>query len=393
MARKGLKRVRFTLDGKLYERTGKTLGEAHRKAADLRAKLERGENTASGNMSVRAWVDTWLETYKENSVGYGTYMSYKLYAGIIKDEIGSMRLRDVKDIHLQRIANMAAGKSKSYVSKLRITISAVFSHATASRLIPYNPADFKHLIKMPLAEEGIRRSITAFERSHILAVAAEHRAGLWLKLMLYAGLRPGECRALEWRHVDFNKRRISVESAVKASTSKIGKPKSKKSVRLIPIKNELCELLWEHRGDPFSSVLKNSGGERYTQSGLSNMWDSFKRQLDIHMGAKLYRNRIALSAVAPDLVAYCLRHTFCTDLQAAGVPLKVASYLMGHEDIRITANIYTDVTDEMIEDAHVKINLKGPDKRTLENMLKDTAQLINPDENNAKRGTNGGTDA
>lgn len=42
----------------------------------------------------------------------------------------------------------------------------------------------------------------------------------------------------------------------------------------------------------------------------------FKRELEIHMGAEVYRNQIIQSVVAPDLVPYCLRH-----LQRAGVPL------------------------------------------------------------------------
>lgn len=63
--------------------------------------------------------------------------------------------------------------------------------------------------------------------------------------------------------------------------------------------------------------------------------------MDIHMGAKLYRNKIIESKVAEDLTPYCLRHTFCTDLQKAGVPINVAKELMGHADIQTTANIYT----------------------------------------------------
>ena len=46
------------------------------------------------------------------------------------------------------------------------------------------------------------------------------------------------------------------------------------------------------------------------------------------------------SVLADDLVCYCLRHTFCTDLQKKGVPVDIAKYLMGHADIRTTANIY-----------------------------------------------------
>ena len=67
----------------------------------------------------------------------------------------------------------------------------------------------------------------------------------------------------------------------------------------------------------------------------------FKRDLDIQMGAKLERNKIIKSVVAPDLTPYCLRHTYCTDLQRAGVPINIAKELMGHADIQTTANIYT----------------------------------------------------
>ncbi len=55
--------------------------------------------------------------------------------------------------------------------------------------------------------------------------------------------------------------------------------------------------------------------------------------------------------VAPDLVPYCLRHTYCTDLQAKGIPLKTASYLMGHSSIKVTADIYTHITDDAINEA------------------------------------------
>jgi site-specific recombinase XerD len=55
-------------------------------------------------------------------------------------------------------------------------------------------------------------------------------------------------------------------------------------------------------------------------------------------------------------VLYCLRHTYCTDLQRAGVPLNIAKYLMGHNDISVTANIYTHTTDDDINSAAKKIN-------------------------------------
>lgn len=60
--------------------------------------------------------------------------------------------------------------------------------------------------------------------------------------------------------------------------------------------------------------------------------------------------------VAPDLVPYCMRHTYCTDLQAAGVPINVAKELMGHSDIKTTSAIYTHSTDVAINHAADMIN-------------------------------------
>lgn len=60
--------------------------------------------------------------------------------------------------------------------------------------------------------------------------------------------------------------------------------------------------------------------------------------------------------VADDLVPYCFRHTFCTDLQDAGVPINVARDLMGHSDISITAKIYTHQTDIAFNAAREAMN-------------------------------------
>jgi len=70
----------------------------------------------------------------------------------------------------------------------------------------------------------------------------------------------------------------------------------------------------------------------------------------------VYRNQIKLSVLAPDLEPYCLRHTFCTDLEVDGVPINVARYLMGHKDISVTSKIYTHTTGKVIEDARSKMN-------------------------------------
>lgn len=87
------------------------------------------------------------------------------------------------------------------------------------------------------------------------------------------------------------------------------------------------------------------------------MWRDFILAMNKEMGGINEKNDILIRTVADDLVPYCLRHTFCTDLQDAGVPINVAKELMGHSDISVTSKIYTHRSDISFEKALEKMNL------------------------------------
>ena len=90
---------------------------------------------------------------------------------------------------------------------------------------------------------------------------------------------------------------------------------------------------------------------------MRKLWLSFKRQLNIEMGCKVKNHTVIPPyRVADDLVPYCLRHTYCTDLQDAGVPINLAKEFMGHSNISITAKIYTHGTALSFNNALSSIN-------------------------------------
>ena len=337
-----MKYVRKTAryNGKKYEAYGKTELEAMTKLAEKLAAAKRGEELISGAMSVDSWYAQWKAAYKDpkglTAKSLGMYD--EKYNGYIGPVIGHMKLRDVKDIHLQRILNGQAGKSASHVKKLRMVMQEMFKRARQSRLIPYDPAE---LLELPAMTEGKRRSITDAERAAILDVAEWHRSGLWVLTLLYTGMRPGETAALNWADVDFEHNEIHVHAALESGTGRVKGPKTEAGVRDIPIHAELLPRLQAARGKPFEPVFPNAAGAHMDDATMYRRWRAFIREMDIHMGAKVYRNKIIKSVIAKDLTPYCLRHTFCTDLQRAGVPLNVAKELMGNSDIQMTSNIYT----------------------------------------------------
>lgn len=329
-------------NGKKYEATGIDDLDALTKLSEKIAAAKRGEEVIGGSMTVNAWYAKWKATYKDpkgltkKSLG----MYDEKYNGYIKPRIGILKMKDVRDIHLQRILNDQAGKSASHVKKVRIVLQEMFKRARQSRIIPYDPAE---LLELPSSTSGKRRSLTDAERASVLAVAETHRSGLWILTLLYTGMRPGETAALTWNDVDFGNNEIHVHAAKESGSNEIKGPKTAAGVRDIPIHAALLPKLKEAgRGKrPFDIVFPTQAGGRQNENSLRRLWTGFKRDLDIYMGAELKRNEIVKSVVSPDLVPYCLRHTFCTDLQRAGVPLNVAKELMGHSDIQTTANIYT----------------------------------------------------
>lgn len=327
------------LNGKKYEATGKTELEAMTKLAEKLAAARRGEELVSGSMTVNAWYIQWKSTYKDpkgltpKSLG----MYDEKYNGYIKPFIGHMKLKDVKDIHLQRLLNAEAGKSKSHVEKIRRVLREMFSRARKSRLIPYDPAED---LELPAAKDGSHRSLTDEERKVLLKVAETHPAGLYILTLLYTGMRPGEAAALNWADVDFDHNEIHIHAALESGTGRCKGPKTEAGIRDIPIHAALLPRLLAARRDPFEPVFTGQAGHRLNSNSQYRQWSTFKRAMDIAMGAKVKRNKVVESKIAPDLTPYCLRHTFATDCARAGVPLETVRWLLGHADISTTANIY-----------------------------------------------------
>lgn len=57
----------------------------------------------------------------------------------------------------------------------------------------------------------------------------------------------------------------------------------------------------------------------------------------------------------PKITPHVFRHTFCTNMAAAGMDAKTLQYLMGHADIGVTLNVYTHATYDLAEQQMAKI--------------------------------------
>lgn len=346
----------FRYNGKQYKVYGKTEEEAITKKVETLGELKRGEKTSGENTPLDQWFAEWLALYKASSgITEKSQKQYEeLYVRFLQPTLGRKKLKDIKSIELQRILNNNAGKSYSYLKKIESLMKQLFSRARKARMIVYDPAED---LVLPSYTKGERRSLTEYEKEVFLKVEPTVRGAVIFYAMLCTGMRPGELIALQWQDVNFGSGQINVCRALESGSYKTIKgPKTAAGRRVIPMQDELRRRLLELRGNAADGpVFVNQAGHMHTLTTFQRLWNAVKRAMDIEMGATVYRNQIVQSVVAPDLVPYCFRHTFCTDLQRAGVPVNVAKELMGHSDISVTANIYTHRDNELLHDSIAKL--------------------------------------
>ena len=151
---------------------------------------------------------------------------------------------------------------------------------------------------------------------------------LGILLSYYAGLRIGEVCGLKWCDIDLNKGIIKVERTVQriyenGSTRLImDTPKSRRSVREIPLPVFLVETLKRFKADDSAYVL--SGTEKLTEP----------RTLQYRFKALLKK------ADLPSINYHSLRHMFATNCIALGFDVKTLSELLGHATVETTLNRY-----------------------------------------------------
>ena len=158
---------------------------------------------------------------------------------------------------------------------------------------------------------------------------------LGILIALYTGVRLGELCALQWQDIDFESGVLHITKTLqriknvdsnsnKKTKMVIDVPKSKKSIREIPLPTYLLCLLkkWEKNQPKANYVL--SGKEKYIDPRVYQ--DNFKQYLEL---AKVQEHTI-----------HALRHTFATNAVARGFDVKNLSEILGHSSVRFTLEKY-----------------------------------------------------
>lgn len=337
----------------------KSLQDFKEKLRQSQNMRDCGYNFDAKNMTVQQWAEQWYKVYKKPNVRSGSQQNYEIdLKKHIYPAIGHILLSEIKPVHLQNLLNQFEGKSTSHARKIKLTLEQIFRRAYVDGMILRNPAE---TLTMPNTVSGERRPVTDDERNAIIKTSESHRAGLWVLTMLYAALRPEETVPLMWSDIDLTpgNESVTVRRATEFVHNRpvIKKPKGKdkkqgkEAERTIPIPPELSQRLKEAPRNSLYVFPAVESGAMMTKTYIRKLWHSFHRDVDINMGATLYRNKITVHAFDQAVTPYYLRHTCCTDWFEKGLDLKTVQYLMGHADIKTTANIYMHFMDRSLKNA------------------------------------------
>lgn len=329
-------RKTFTFKGKRYVVRADTKLELGKKLERKLAELKADEQKES-NILVKDWTERCIELYKTNQSEITRKKYLQRINHCILERIGDMRVKDVTPMHCQMVMNYQNGKSRTQVNEVYQALKFIFSHAVFNEVISKDPT--LTLIK-PKATQNHRRALNDLERSVFLKVAPTDRKFYSFLLMYYCGCRPLEatnCKGSDLFVVD-GQPMLHIRGT-----------KTKNADRNVPIPPELWQLI---KNTPKNEYIALHRGLYIDPDTRTRVWYTLWRAMNEEAGVKRFRNAIVPPFPIPkELTPYCLRHDFCTNLARRGIDIRIAQRLMGHSDIKLTANVYTHIDDTAIIDA------------------------------------------
>jgi len=366
--------------------SGKSQKEVIRKKKELEASIQKGTYVEKTNTTFGAYLKTWLSK-KKNKVSDKNFdtLEYHVYEHIIPS-IGHVKIQKltkpmIDDMYADKYESGRldgkGGLSPSTIKHLHETIRMSLNDAVIDGYITKNPSlNCNIKFKKNTAK---KKYYTSEEQLKIIeAINTESTTELLILTDMLTGLRKGEIIALTWNDIDFENLSIHVNKSITQFKNRDGEgnnyvreikePKTKSSKRHVPITEELAMLLEEHKqkmimdnneagrsNDEYNIVFQSMNGTYLMQANVSRSW----------------RNVLKRASVDP-VSFHGIRHSYATRLAENNVHPKVTQSLMGHSTISTTLDIYSHVSNKMVDSS----------RETLANLFKlDSINLSTPAKN------------
>lgn len=252
-------------------------------------------------------------------------------------ELGTPIINEFADYKLKYgKINGIGGLSAKSVHDILVVMRSVTKYAERE----YGFRNPMRNISMPKSESKGAEVFNKEERGKLHAYLQHNltNSNLGILLTMYSGLRIGELCALTWNDVDFQGGVIHVTKAVQRvadnsdgqkTTIAVTSPKSKTSVRDIPIPAFILKIMKNSKHSSNGYILSETNKPVEPRT-MQNRFKAVLRECGIR-----------------DANFHLLRHTYATVCIESGFDAKAVSELLGHSNVNITLNRYVHSSMEM----------------------------------------------
>lgn len=352
-------------DGKRVALYALTAQELFEKVEEAKRQIEEAVFHRT-TPTVKEYCEKWLEMQSAN-IRFTTLTDYqsKVKNYIIKP-LGHMYLAAVTSDDVKLAMVPVSKKSASVYRSVQMLFKLIFTSAVDSKLIASSPCEkLRSTGGIPQKE---REALTDEQAANLLAAINGLPPYGFVMIGLYAGLRREEILGLQWDCV-FLDDKTPYLSVRRAWHSEHNRPvistelKTAAAKRDIPLPPQLTECLRELKAASTSDyVISNSDGGPLSYTQFKRVWQyivtrSTKERTYVRYvnGQKIYRtvspvlgekaahNNKVVYSLDFQVTPHQLRHTYITNLIHASVDPKTVQYLAGHENSKITMDIYAKV--------------------------------------------------
>ena len=361
------------VEGNRISLYGKTRAELYDK--EMQAWEQIGNDRLCRNSpTVSDYCENWLKTQSLHirTTTLADYTS-KVKRYII-GPLGNRRIANVTLDDIQIALIPVSQRSASVYKSVVVLCKAIFRSAKDSRIILDDPT-----IHLSAKGGGTpKKEITALtddQVNRLLDAVRDLPPYVFVMLGLYAGLRREEILALQWDSVylDVEAPYLTVRRAWHTEHNRpiiLNELKTNAAARSIPLPNCLAECLREAKSNSTSEyVIENSDGEPLSYTQFKRLWQYVTTRTTKERSYYKYENGIRVKHIVTPILGktaarnphvtysldfvvtpHQLRHTYITNLIHASVDPKTVQYLAGHENSRITMDIYAKAKYNRPED-------------------------------------------
>ena len=332
-------------------RTAKTLSEAKTILKRLHAEKLEGRATVIRPDTVLTYGLDWIHNVKAMHVRPSTAYDYEdRLRRTVAPYLGHVRLVDLTARQVEQwMADLhRAGLHPLTINGARQVLNAMCKHAARTGVIPHNPvASTDPIRRPPGGATRVREAWTVEEAARVVEASRERPAlEVFVALMLYAGLRPGEAMGLRWCDVDAGalqvtgtlkqERRILPDGKGVVRTTR-NAPKTAASWRLLPMHPALKSAL--DRQQMRQSVSAVSQGPNWHDEGyvVTSRIGTPVSASNLRRMYKAFLSDIGVRYIR----LHDLRHTAATlALNDGDIPIEKVSQALGHTRIDTTKQIH-----------------------------------------------------